>query len=207
MSTSRVKVKICGLSRKQDVDFVNQLLPDYAGFVFAESRRRVSVAEAERMAQDLAPAMKKVGVFVNAPPSFVQDAAVRCNLDILQFHGRETSAYWQSFSKPIWKALRIRDQSALIQASDFNGIEALLLDSERGGSGRTFDWRLVKGLELPYPLILAGGLNPDNVLQAIAAVRPFAVDVSSGVETDGIKDFHKIQLFIEKVRGSYEYSI
>ncbi len=203
--TLEIKVKICGLTRKKDIDLVNKLLPDYVGFVFAESRRKVRLEEAKKMALDLNPAIKKVGVFADAPREFVSTAASECSLDILQFHGAEANGYWQGFAQPVWKALSVNNRNDLAHAGLFSGIDGLLLDSSGGGSGKAFDWNLARGLNVPYPLILAGGLNPENVARAIGIVRPHAVDVSSGVETGGVKDFLKIKQFIENVRGLREY--
>ncbi len=198
---SKVKVKICGLTHQSELMIVNKLLPDYVGFVFADSSRRVTVAEASQLSRTLDPRIKKVGVFVNAPPEFVRVAAAECNLDILQFHGDEPNDYWREFKQPVWKALSMRGQDDLALVSSFVGIEAILLDSPTGGSGKSFDWSLVQNLNTKRPLILAGGLRPENVGEGIKLVKPWAVDVSSGVETNGKKDFDKIKQFIENVRG------
>lgn len=203
---SRVKVKICGLVRKQDIDFVNKTAPDYAGFVFAESRRQVKPDEVKRMVCDLAPGIQTVGVFVNAPRELVVETVRECRLDIIQLHGSELNAYWEGFTAPVWKALPIRSRQDLEQVKGLRNIAGLLLDSSSGGSGTAFDWSLVQDLHFPFPVILAGGLNPGNVVRAIKQVKPFAVDVSSGVETDGVKDFLKIKQFIEKVREPDEHS-
>lgn len=199
-AAASAKVKICGLMRKQDIDYVNKLIPDYAGFVFAPSRRRVSPGEAKRMASDLGPAIQRVGVFADATREFVLEAAVECSLDIIQLHGGETSEYWHGFPKPVWKVVQVKSREDLAQARFLKGIDALLLDSAAGGSGKSFDWNLARECDFPYPLVLAGGLNPENVVRAIRLFKPFAVDVSSGVETNGVKDYLKIKRFIENVR-------
>ena len=200
-----VRVKVCGLTRKTDIDFVNELKPDYVGFVFAPSKRQVKPKQARQMILDLEPSIKKVGIFVDAPKEFVKDVSEECSLDILQFHGNETNEYWQGLAKPVWKALRIRSKEDLALVNSFKNIDAILLDSPTAGSGKTFDWSVGSGLKSFHPLVLAGGLNAENVTEAIAIFKPFAVDVSSGVETDGLKDYIKIKQFIENVRRFCEY--
>jgi phosphoribosylanthranilate isomerase len=199
------KIKVCGLRRPEDVAYVNKLKPDYVGFVFAESKRRVTAAAAAKLASGLDPAIKKVGIFVDEDPEVVRSIAEQVPLDILQFHGHESPAYLESFGdKEIWKALPIATKEDIGQMARYPQ-NTLLLDAKvsgaAGGSGVPFDWDLLSGADLDRGrIVLAGGLNPDNVAQAIEKVRPFAVDVSSGVETDGFKDYQKMKTFIEKVR-------
>jgi phosphoribosylanthranilate isomerase len=184
-----VKVKICGLRRKEDIEYANELKPDYVGFVFAKSKRQIET----------------VGVFVNEPVENALKIAQTLNLDVLQFHGDETQDYIDNFKNfTVWKAIRIKDKEDLEKTKQFK-VNSFVFDTltknEYGGTGKTFNWKVLKGMELNVPIILAGGLNENNVEEAIKIVDPYAVDVSSGVETEGYKDFKKLKSFIEKVRG------
>jgi phosphoribosylanthranilate isomerase len=205
------RIKICGITHPIEIEYLNRYLPDYAGFVFAESRRRVTAEKAAALSSNLSGHIKKAGVFVDMNPDNVAKIAEQVGLDVLQLHGSEDEEYIRSLRrmlKPgteIWKAIRV---SADFAASDFSipleRIDRIVLDSYvpgcPGGSGKSFDWSLALHFGSPLPIVLAGGLNPDNVRQAINMVRPFAVDVSSGVEGDGIKDEYKLKAFINAVR-------
>ena len=199
-----VKVKICGLTRGLDIKYVNELRPDYIGFVFTHSKRRASDEKALELSKNLSRNIKTVGVFVNEDINKVREIATKVKLDILQFHGDEDMNYINSFKDfEVWKALSIRSKDELLDLDKYGGVR-LLLDSKieglRGGSGKTFDWNILKDLKLSKNIVLAGGLNCENIMEAIRLVRPFAVDVSSGVESLGVKDYRKIKEFIGKVR-------
>ena len=197
------KVKICGLTRMKDIEYVNHAHPGYVGFVFAKSRRRVTPCIAREMIKNLDPAIKKVGVFVNEDAEKVNEVAELCNLDIIQLHGEETPYYCTMIHKPIWKAVRIKDSVHFEQFEQYNA-EAILLDTfsakAYGGSGEAFDWNVAKGIGEKYKIILAGGINRENMFEAIDIVHPYCIDVSSGVETEGVKDDMKIKNIIDKVR-------
>ena len=200
-----VKVKICGLRRKEDIEYANELKPDYVGFVFAKSKRQVEVEQALYLISFLDKEIKTVGVFVNEPVENVLKIAQTLNLDVLQFHGDETQDYVDNFKNfTVWKAIRIKDKEDLEKTKEFR-VNSFVFDTltkkEYGGTGKTFNWEVLKGFELNVPIILAGGLNENNVEEAIKIVNPYGVDVSSGVETEGYKDFKKMKSFIEKVRG------
>ncbi|SHE86327.1 phosphoribosylanthranilate isomerase [Thermoanaerobacter uzonensis DSM 18761] len=200
-----VKVKICGLRRKEDIEYANELKPDYVGFVFAKSKRQVEVEQALYLISLLDREIKTVGVFVNEPVGNALKIAQTLNLDVLQFHGDETQDYIDNFKNfTVWKAIRIKDKEDLEKTKEFRAnsfVFDTLTKNEYGGTGKTFNWEVLKGIELNVPIILAGGLNENNVEEAIKIVNPYAVDVSSGVETEGYKDFKKMKSFIEKVRG------
>ncbi|WHH59598.1 phosphoribosylanthranilate isomerase [Petroclostridium sp. X23] len=203
-----VKVKICGLTTKKDIDIINKYRPDYIGFVFAESRRKVTPGIVREMTGALAAEIKKVGVFVNASAETVNEISDICEIDIIQLHGDETPYYCSLINKPIWKAVRVKDEKSLENVQQYP-VDTLLLDAyaadQYGGVGRTFDWELVSKIGADRRIILAGGLNNGNVEAAISLVHPYCVDVSSGVETDGRKDEAKIKEFLEKVRfGGFE---
>ncbi|MEQ2130330.1 phosphoribosylanthranilate isomerase [Caldanaerobacter subterraneus KAk] len=200
-----VKVKICGLRRLEDIYYANQLQPDFIGFVFSESKRRVDLKEALEFVKRLKEGIKKVGVFVNEPIEKVMEIAEKLKLDVLQFHGDETQEYIDNFKNfTVWKAIRIRSNLDLKKTGEFK-VDAFLFDSfsEKGygGTGEVFDWNILKAYKREIPVVLSGGLKEENVEEAIKLVRPYAVDVSSGVEVGGYKDFNKMKSFIEKVRG------
>jgi phosphoribosylanthranilate isomerase len=215
-----VKVKICGITAESEVKFINKYLPDYIGFVFAEGRHKVTPKLALELAQGVSPAIKKAGVFVDMRPGQVAAIAETTGLDAVQLHGSEDGKYIRTLRlmlKPgteIWKALRIgggetggRDIFNPATLASFDA-DRLLLDTFfpncPGGTGMTFDWRLAVQLKrlTNLPIILAGGLRPENVQQAVATVSPYAVDTSSGVESGGVKDEYKVKAFIEAARGN-----
>jgi len=200
------RVKICGLRNVEDALAAAHAGSDAIGLVFyAPSPRNVDLATASAIVTALPPFVAAVGLFVDAPREQVLQTLAHVRLDLLQFHGDETPAYCASFGVPYMKAVRVRPGLDLLQyAFDFRSAKALLLDtyveSEAGGTGRRFDWTLVPA-ELPLPIVLSGGLDPDNVAEAIRRVSPWAVDVSSGVESArGVKDKDRIARFILGVR-------
>lgn len=197
-----VKVKICGLRRMEDIEYVNEFLPDYGGFVFAKSKRQIDVYSAKKLMENLNPHTKKVGIFVDENIDIVKRTAETLKLDVLQFHGSESPEYVNSFKGfTIWKAAGIKSHGDVLDLNKNFYVHALVLDSVGGGTGRSFDWQMLDGIKFSKPIVLAGGLNPSNVGCAVEKVKPFCVDVSSGVETDGVKDYMKIKNFIEKVRS------
>ena len=197
-----VQVKICGIRREADVMILNEFTPDYAGFVFAESRRRITVQEAAGLIQKLDSRVKPVGVFVNAPPEEVAETAGSCSLSAVQLHGDEDAEYIRRIrlllpaGTAIWKAVRIRETTD-IERADSTDVDMLLLDryTEKvyGGTGEAFNWRLVAEHPPKKPFFAAGGLTPLNISEAIRTMRPFGIDISGGVEgPDGYKDRNKI---------------
>ncbi|MHB0982781.1 MAG: phosphoribosylanthranilate isomerase [Thiobacillus sp.] len=201
-----VRVKICGITRLQDLHAACDAGADALGFVFYEkSPRHVSIAAAAALLRELPPFVQSVGLFVNAEPAFIEAVLQAVPLDLLQFHGDETPADCARFGRPFIKAERVNRESDLLKcAADFDTARGLLLDAwvpgMPGGTGERFDWSLIPS-DLPKPVILSGGLTPDNVAEAVRRVRPWAVDVSSGVEvTKGIKDAYLIAQFIAKAK-------
>lgn len=208
-----VKVKICGLKRVEDIYYANALKIDYAGFVFAESRRRIDLALAKNLVSRLDDGIKKVGVFVNEKREVIEKIVKELRLDVVQFHGDEKPEDTAGYDVEVWKAFRVKSEDSLEQVEKYP-VDRILLDSPGlimnnatsscipyGGTGHSFDWSILKSLTIKLPVILAGGLNPDNVITAIKQVKPYAVDVSSGVETNGYKDFEKMKKFVERVRS------
>ena len=200
-----VKVKICGIQRFDDIEYINELQPDYAGFVFANSKRQIDMYKSWELIKKLNSSIKTVGVFVNEDIDKVINIASFLNLSVLQFHGDEIPEYIEKFKiYTVWKALHVKSKDDLTDINLYN-TDAILLDSSAngmyGGTGQCFDWDIIKGLKANRPLIIAGGLNEYNVGMAVKELNPFAVDVSSSVEADGYKDFNKIKKFIDKARG------
>lgn len=205
----RTRTKICGITRIEDAQAVVANGADAIGLVFyAKSPRNVSVEQAAEIVASLPPFVDAVGLFVDADMAQVRDVLHRVRLDLLQFHGSESPAYCQAFDFPYIKAVRVRPETNLLQyAADFASAGGLLLDAYQegiaGGTGRTFDWDLIPD-SLGKPVILAGGLDAGNVTEAIRRVRPYAVDVSGGVEREkGIKDADKIAAFMRGVGASH----
>ena len=205
-SSVLTRVKICGITRIEDALAAAHNGADAIGLVFyRRSPRHVSIELAAKLTGVLPPFVSVVGLFVNAESSIVRDVLAGVPLDLLQFHGDETSEYCAQFGKPYLKAIRVRSGVDLLQcAVQFAAAKGLLLDAHvegvPGGTGKAFDWKLIPR-NLPVPVILSGGLNAENVAAAIKQVQPYAVDVSSGVEAGkGIKDAAKIARFMQEVK-------
>jgi len=205
----RTRVKICGITRTEDALAAVNAGADALGFVFyAPSPRHISIQQASLIFDSLPPFINKVALFVNPSREEVDEALASLSIDVLQFHGDEDAAFCESFNKPYLKAIRVQpgtDFSKL--AEDYKMASGLLFDAfdskQYGGTGHTFDWSLLPN-NYPTPLILAGGLTADNVCQAITETRPYAVDISSGVEqSKGLKDPQLIKQFMQEVtRGN-----
>ncbi|MCL6557692.1 MAG: phosphoribosylanthranilate isomerase, partial [Firmicutes bacterium] len=175
-----VKVKICGLRRQEDIDYVNKLKVDYAGFVFAPGKRRVSLKEAEQLISILDGRIRRVGVFANEQRDIILEACELLGLDVIQLHGDEPPESVKSYGKvTVWKAIRVKDADSLKAAEDYE-VDGILLDSSvkglYGGTGLRFDLDLLEGVRLRQPVILAGGLDAANVREAILKAKPYAVD-------------------------------
>jgi len=200
------RTKICGLTRPEDIRATAASGADAIGLVFyARSPRHVTVEQAAALCAALPPFVTVVGLFVNPTEAEVRAVLASVPLDVLQFHGEESPTFCRQFGRPYIKAIRVRAGVDLLQcAADYADAQGLLLDAfvegAHGGTGESFDWALIPR-DLPLPVILSGGLHPGNVAEAIRAVRPYAVDVSSGVEaTKGIKDAAKVAAFINEVK-------
>lgn len=205
----RIRVKICGLTRVEDALAAARLGADAIGLVFyPSSPRAVAVEQARQIVLALPPFVTAVGLFVDAEPSEIEAVLQQVPLDLLQFHGAETPADCARFGRPYIKAIRMREGVDLQrEAERFKASRGLLVDAydpkAPGGTGKRFEWDLLPR-DLEKPLILAGGLDPGNVRAAITRVQPWAVDVSSGVESDkGIKDYAKMAAFLREVRDGY----
>ncbi|MBP6800298.1 MAG: phosphoribosylanthranilate isomerase [Zoogloea sp.] len=204
----RTRIKICGLTREEDVRAAVAAGADAIGFVFyPPSPRYVSFERAAELARLVPPFVSIVGLFVNPAPDFVREALAKVPLQVLQFHGDEQETNCVGFGLPYIKAARMRPGLDLLKyAACFPGAQGLLVDAfveGYGGGGETFDWSLIPS-KLPLPLILSGGLNAGNVAEAVRCVQPWAVDVSSGVEAaKGIKDAVRIIEFVAGVQHAH----
>jgi phosphoribosylanthranilate isomerase len=204
----RTRVKICGITRPEDALEAILHGADAIGLVFyPQSPRYVTPLQAAEIVKKIPAFITVVGLFVNAEASEISDILSAVHLDLLQFHGDETPMQCRQFSRPYMKAIRVKSDTNLVQyVADYADAKALLLDAFAegvpGGTGQVFDWNLIPS-NLSVPVVLAGGLNADNVTQAIQKVRPYAVDVSGGVEASkGIKDAAKIAAFMRGVSNA-----
>lgn len=195
------KVKLCGLSRSEDIEAVNKLMPEYVGFVFwPKSKRYIDSTTAHSLKDLLNKDIKSVGVFLDASKDDIADIVNAGTIDLIQLHGSEDDVFIRDLrllcDKPIIKAFKLTPDSDIDLINNCSA-DYIMLDSGTG-SGRTFDWQLLSKINRPY--FLAGGLNIDNVSEAVSTLSPFAVDVSSGIESDGIKDPTKMKTFVDIVR-------
>ena len=202
-----MKIKICGFTNAQNANQAAMLGIDAIGLVFYDqSLRNVGVETALQIVNALPPFINRVGLFVNADSSFIDEVLCEVPLDTLQFHGDESAAECRQYAMPFIKALRVNQDTNIIKMADeYHQSSGLLLDAFNkdtyGGTGESFDWSLAK-VDIDLPIILAGGLNPNTVADAVSQVNPYAVDVSSGVESEpGIKDIDKIRKFIQRANA------
>ena len=198
-----VKIKICGLKRLEDIEIVNRYKPDYIGFVFADSKRKVSHELAGQLKDNLDSGIVSVGVFVDADPEEIIELFRNCVIDVAQLHGSEDEEYITNLKDKTNHKLEIINAIEMSEEVDLGSYENtqadfLLLDSGKG-SGKTFDWRLIRK-NLKKEFFLAGGLDVSNICQAIEEFKPYAVDLSSSLETDGYKDENKIKEIMEVIR-------
>lgn len=202
-----MKIKVCGLKRHEDIESVNLAKPDFCGFIveFEKSSRCVSRELLQELTRDLDPEIIPVGVFVDADPQLPAQLAGKGVIRMIQLHGHEDEAYIRTLRKltdgrvPLIKAFSIRTAEDLQRAGE-SSADHILLDQGSGGSGKTFDWSLAEGFDRPF--FLAGGLGPANLKEAIDRLSPWAVDLSSSLETDGVKDRDKILEAVKIVRDS-----
>lgn len=189
------KIKICGLYRPEDIQYANEVRPDYVGFImnYPKSHRNVNVEMMRALKKDLSPEIKTVGVFVNENPNLVAAIAAMGIVDVIQLHGQEDDGYIEKLKgrieNPIIKAFQVHSPED-VRLAEASSADYILLDGGMG-AGEVFDWSLLKGVNRPF--FLAGGLKPDNIREAIRDTDPFAIDISSGVETEKKKDLKKMR--------------
>lgn len=202
-----VKIKLCGMFRECDIDYVNEAKPDYIGFIvmFPKSHRNIDLETALRLKARLSPEIRSVAVSVNAPVELLAEFAVRGAAELLQCHGSEDAEYIARLSEltgvPIIKAVKVTSAADIENAQKL-GADYLLLDSGTG-SGKTFDHSLIDTEKIRIPFFLAGGLTPENIGRAVRDVRPYGVDLSSGIETDKLKDREKIIAAVKEARNAF----
>lgn len=207
MTESKIRIKLCGLTRPCDIEAVNDLRPDYIGFVFAKkSGRYASPEQAAELKSLLRPGILAVGVFVDEEIERITALLSSGVIDLAQLHGGEDETYIERMrertDRPIIKAFRVEGEED-IEKAQASAADYVLLDSGGGGTGKAFDRELLTRIDRPY--FLAGGLDASTVGEAVKRWRPYAVDVSSGIETDGVKDAEKMRRFMEAVRGGKNY--
>lgn len=203
-----MKIKMCGLRRPDDIIYANECLPNYIGFVFAESRRKVSGSEAKKLGEQLDPSIKKVGVFVNEPLRSLISISEEAGLDIIQLHGDEGEEYIKEVKhetgKELWKAVRVRMVKDIQEAQRLPA-DKLLLDSfseeSYGGTGKVMDFAVLDQADIRKPYFIAGGLTVENLPEILKKAEPYGIDISSGIETEGVKDREKMLKVIQCVRG------
>ncbi len=204
-----MKIKFCGIRRMEDVAFCNALKPDYMGMILSEGfRRTVPLETARKLSESRKSGIAAVGVFVNASPVQIAEVLRQVPLDVIQLHGSETAEIvsgvrWRT-GLPVWKAVRVKDAAEIRRAEQL-GADALILEGyvpgQAGGTGVTANWQLIAEAAPAQPFFLAGGLTPENVVQAAETVHPAGVDFSSGIETGSIKDYEKMEQIIRLIRG------
>lgn len=197
----KTKIKICGITTIEEINFINELEIDYIGFVFAKSKRKINKEQAKELRNNLNQNIKVVGVFVDEGINVVNEIAEYVGLDIIQLHGEEKQEYIDLMSKPVWKAKKVVDINSLEEVEKLKNITGMLFDGRNPGSGESFNWDLLTNIKFEEKmLILAGGLNSKNVKEAINIVNPDILDLSSGVELNGKKDKDKIVELIRSVK-------
>lgn len=198
-----MKIKICGLKRNEDIEYVNEALPDYIGFVFSKSRRQVTLQQAYDLKRDLNSRIKSVGVFVNEPQDMIAELAKNGIIDLAQLHGNEDNVYISKLREKtdgkvtIIKAISISNEFSIDQINEIDA-DFFLLDNGSGGTGKAFDYSLIKN-KVNDRIFLAGGINAGNIKNAVS-LNPYCIDVSSGAESDGIKDREKIIKLVRSIR-------
>ena len=206
MANLQIKVKICGMTQLKDALFAVEQGVDAVGFIFyKKSPRAVTMKTVREIIKKLPPLVETVGVFVNESAERVNKMADYCGLDLVQLHGEESPAFCRKIRRRVIKAFRVKDLQSIKQLAKFP-VSGFLLDTFsdnlHGGTGKTFDWNLALPAKKIGPVILAGGLTPSNIRQAVRQVRPYGVDVCSGVEkSSGIKDLEKVRVFLKNIRS------
>lgn len=209
-----IQIKLCGMTRPEDALAAEAAGANAVGFIFAPSPRQITAEQARRISKELGPFISRVGVFVNATRDEIAAVLDQVDLDVLQLHGSETPEQVEALlplGRRVIKSIRVKDAESLARLDEYP-VDTFLLDSYvpgvPGGTGHIFDWSLATEIARKRRIILAGGLTPDNVAEAIKVVQPFGVDTSSGVEeSPGVKDHEKMQQFIARARSSYhEYA-
>ena len=204
----KAAIKICGIKTEEEVALINAYPVTYIGLIFAKSKRQVSIDKATHLRQLVRKDIQVVGVFMDQSVDYILEAIETCGLDRVQLHGQEDETVIAQMPVPVWKSIAVKGEESLSLLEAYPGAEGLLLDTfhkgASGGTGKAFNWDLVKDLNLDHKLILAGGLTPDNVLAAIETVNPDVLDLNSGLETDLMKDPDKVEHLFEVLNSVEE---
>lgn len=200
-----MKVKICGIKNEDEIKIINKFPVNYIGFIFAESKRKISLLEAKELRDIIRKDIEVVGVFLNQNIDLINETIKECNLQYVQLHGEESVDYCQKVKAKVWKTISVNEKGFLHNYKNYlSVVDGILLDTAvkelKGGTGQVFNWKLAKNLSKEFKLILAGGLNPDNILEAINIVKPDIIDMNSGLETNFIKDELKINRLFERLK-------
>lgn len=196
------EIKICGIKNMEEINIIKEYPVSYIGFIFAPSKRQVTEEIVMKLRENVRKDIKAVGVFVDEEASRINELASTCKLDFIQLHGNEDNEYCKKIKYPIWKSIAVSNKESLEAIDSYKDIDGILLDTyhkgEKGGTGKVFNWNLVKNISKHNKVILAGGLNPENIIEAVDIVKPQIVDVNSGVETNLMKDENKIKELFDK---------
>lgn len=192
------KIKICGIKTLKEIEIINKYPVDFIGFIFAKSKRQVTPEVVAQLRRFVRKDIKVVGVFVNESIETINAIIEKCQLDVAQLHGEESIETCKTVKCKIWKSFSVRNQQSLQTITSYSQVtHGILLDTYtkvlKGGTGKTFDWKIVKDFSKRYTIILAGGLNPNNIQKAMLTVNPQVLDINSGVETHLLKDENKIK--------------
>lgn len=206
----RPQVKVCGIKREDEAAMLSSFPVSYAGFIFAEgSRRKVDIARARKLRALLGPGIKAVGVFVDADRTFIEEAIKAVPLDGIQLHGSEPPEFCEGFKGiEVWKAIGVSGPIDSGELARYGGCSGILLDTshkgQSGGTGKAFDWHVAAGLSDTYRIILAGGLNPENAVEAARLVEPHILDMNSGLEENGFKTREKLAALFERLKEEFQ---
>jgi phosphoribosylanthranilate isomerase len=193
------KIKICGITTIEEIKIINKFKIDYIGFVFARSKRQVDKEYVKEMINNLRKNIKTVGVFVNEKINIVNEISDYLDLDIVQLHGNETVDYIEKINRKVWKGISLKNYNSLDLLNDYTSVEGILIDANIPGSGKSFNWKVLENIKFNNKFILAGGLNVENIEEAIKKLNPDVVDISTGLEKNGKKDEKMIRNFMRRV--------
>ncbi|MGF7185010.1 phosphoribosylanthranilate isomerase [Desulfitispora alkaliphila] len=198
-----INIKICGIKSIQDAQVAIDAGADALGFVFAKGKNHINPEKAREICNTLPPFIATTGVFMDEERHVVQEISSFCNLDILQFHGIEAPEYCRKFTQRVIKAFSIEKEINYELINKYDSVSGVLLDGSQPGKAKKFNWDLIEKARLAKPLIIAGGINSDNIDELIERVRPYAIDVSSGATADGAKSYEKIKAIVDSARRTY----
>lgn len=201
-----MKIKICGMRRLEDIEIINKYKPDFVGIIFyPKSKRYVDLEKAKLLIEKLDKNIKSVGVFVNEEVEKINEILEYTEIDIAQLHGNESPEFCKKIKKEVWKAVSVEDEKILDEIKKYkDNVSLILFDNGKGGTGKTFDWNLIKDIDKNIKIALAGGISIENIEKAMKEIKPNLIDVNSTVETDGFKDEKKIREIMKIFKNGVE---